>query len=219
MTSARQPESKDSRDVNRPKSLRLRHRPVQRRGQVRFDKILSAARHLLMEKGIEGFVVEDVAEYAEIPVGSVYQFFPNKLAIVAELAVDDTNSLIEDLERYHVLPAEKLTENVGEMIAQVAIRWREDPSRSAVWLAMKSTAETCAMAEEQSSRMAAAVVPVLRLLSSWSDKELKLVADVIIELSQSIMLLAYREGRLDEDVVAELERVIRGYLRAVALDR
>ena len=105
------------------------------------------------------------------------------------------------------------------MIAQVVIRWREDPSRSAVWLAMKSTGATRAMAEEQSSRMAAAIVPVLRPLSNWSDQGLKLVADVIIELSQSIMLLAYRGGRLNEDVVAELERVIRGYLRAVALDR
>ncbi len=205
--------------MDRPKSLRLRHRPVQRRGEVRFDSILSAARHLLMDKGIEGFVVEDVADYAEIPVGSVYQFFPNKLAIVAELAADDTNSLIQDLEKYHILPAENLTENVEEMIAQVVIRWREDPSRSAVWLAMKSTGATRAMAEEQSSRMAAAIVPVLRPLSNWSDQGLKLVADVIIELSQSIMLLAYRGGRLNEDVVAELERVIRGYLRAVALDR
>lgn len=219
MTSTGQPESQDGLDVDRPKSLRLRHRPVQRRGEVRFDSILSAARHLLMDKGIEGFVVEDVADYAEIPVGSVYQFFPNKLAIVAELAADDTSSLIEDLEKYHVLPAENLTENVEEMIAQVVVRWREDPSRSAVWLAMKSTAATRAMAEEQSSRMAAAIVPVLRPLSNWSDQGLKLVADVIIELSQSIMLLAYRDGRLNEDVVAELERVIRGYLRAVALDR
>ncbi|MAT61684.1 MAG: hypothetical protein CMH41_08615 [Micrococcales bacterium] len=219
MTSTEEPDNQEALDMDRPKSLRLRHRPVQRRGEVRFDSILSAARHLLMDKGIEGFVVEDVADYAEIPVGSVYQFFPNKLAIVAELAADDTNSLIQDLEKYHVLPAENLTENVEEMIAQVVIRWREDPSRSAVWLAMKSTGATRAMAEEQSSRMAAAIVPVLRPLSNWSDQGLKLVADVIIELSQSIMLLAYRGGRLNEDVVAELERVIRGYLRAVALDR
>ena len=207
-------------DLDRPESLRLRHRPVQQRGRVRFEAILAAARHLLMDKGIEGFVVEDVAEYAGIPVGSVYQFFPNKLAIVAEIAAEDTTSLTKDLSAFELDPsADDLQDVVESMIGLVADRWREDPSRSAVWLAMKSTAATRAMAAEQSERMAAALIPALQALGTEQHEDLQLIADVIIELSQSIMLLAYRGDELNEAVVAELERVIRGYLRAVAQDR
>jgi len=207
-------------DLDRPESLRLRHRPVQQRGRVRFEAILAAARHLLMDKGIEGFVVEDVAEYAGIPVGSVYQFFPNKLAIVAEIAAEDTTSLTKDLSAFELDPsADDLQDVVESMIGLVADRWREDPSRSAVWLAMKSTAATRAMAAEQSERMAAALIPALQALGTEQHEDLQLIADVIIELSQSIMLLAYRGDKLNEAVVAELERVIRGYLRAVAQDR
>ncbi|MDH3958355.1 MAG: TetR/AcrR family transcriptional regulator, partial [Actinomycetota bacterium] len=77
--------------------LTVRHRPVQERGRVRFDAILTAARELLAESGVEGFTIDDVATRAGIPVGSVYQFFPNKFAIVAELDARDTEALIDDL--------------------------------------------------------------------------------------------------------------------------
>jgi AcrR family transcriptional regulator len=127
-------------DALRPDSLKLRHRPVQQRGQVRFDEILRAARELLVEKGIEGFLVEDVADRAGIPVGSVYQFFPNKLAIVAELAELDTVALINLLTETPVAVALDDWKEVIDSIVDHAVRkWVEEPSRSAVWLAMKST--------------------------------------------------------------------------------
>ena len=104
-------------------------------------------------------------------------------------------------------------------IGLVADRWREDPSRSAVWLAMKSTAATRAMAAEQSERMAAALIPALQALGTEQHEDLQLIADVIIELSQSIMLLAYRGDKLNEAVVAELERVIRDDPNAIQAAR
>jgi len=94
--------------------LEVRHRPVQERGRVRFDAILSAARELLAEGGLEGFTIEDVAAHAEIPVGSVYQFFPNKFAIVAELDSRDTEALIDDL----MASSSRL---LGEVVEPVAI--------------------------------------------------------------------------------------------------
>lgn len=44
--------------------------------------------------------MEDVAERAEIPVGSVYQYFPNKFAIVVQLSAQDTESLAADLASF-----------------------------------------------------------------------------------------------------------------------
>ena len=74
--------------------LAVRRRPVQQRGIARFDTILIAARVLLASEGVEGFTIEDVAARAGIPIGSVYQYFPNKFAIVAELDARDTEALI-----------------------------------------------------------------------------------------------------------------------------
>src|SRR5262245_46599796 len=48
--------------------------------------ILSAAELLLERDGIEGLTTNAVARVAGVSVGSLYQYFPDKLAIVAEVA-------------------------------------------------------------------------------------------------------------------------------------
>ena len=65
--------------------LELRHRPIQRRGIERFEAILAAARSVLADQGYEHFTIEDVATRAAVPVGSVYQYFPNKAAILVAM--------------------------------------------------------------------------------------------------------------------------------------
>ncbi|MCH9815269.1 MAG: TetR/AcrR family transcriptional regulator [Actinomycetia bacterium] len=208
-------------DADRPAPLRLRHRPVQRRGKVRFEGILQASRELLRERGIEGFVVEDVAERAGIPVGSVYQFFPNKLAIVAELSEVDTQALTQILiDAASEIAFEDWRLVVDDLFALVLERWVLDPSRSAVWLAMKSTAATRSMAAEQSRRVALLLAPLLGLMNpALSPHRLEVSAEVLVEAVQSILLLAFRGPEPSDEVMLEAKRVVRAYLRAVSLDR
>ena len=60
-------------------------RPRQSRGQEKFDKILEAADALVVENGAEDISLYDVAERAEVAVGSVYHFFPSKYAVLLAL--------------------------------------------------------------------------------------------------------------------------------------
>ncbi len=64
----------------------LRRRPVQSRGQMRVVKILDIAAKVFNEVGYETATTNLIAARAEVPIGSLYQFFPNKAAIVATLA-------------------------------------------------------------------------------------------------------------------------------------
>ncbi len=50
------------------------------------DSILSSAALLLERDGIEGLTTNNVARLAGVSVGSLYQYFPDKAAIVGELA-------------------------------------------------------------------------------------------------------------------------------------
>jgi AcrR family transcriptional regulator len=61
-------------------------KPKQERSQHRVDLILDAARQLIAERGSSGLSVTDIAEVAGISPASMYQYFPNKAAILAELA-------------------------------------------------------------------------------------------------------------------------------------
>jgi len=200
--------------------IRVRHRPVQERGRVRFDSILASARHLLLKRGVEGFTIEDVAEHAGIPVGSVYQFFPNKFAIVAELDARDTEGLVDELIAVAVrFPTDDWQSEADHIIDLMAKHWVEDPSRRAVWLAMRSNLATRELAVEHSRALVATLLPVIgELTANASDAQRVTVTEVVVEMCQSLLHFSVSGGEPNLATVTELKRMLRAYLRAVALD-
>lgn len=60
-----------------------RREPVQRRSRERVEAILSAASELLAEGGVEMLTTRALAEYTDIPVGTIYRYFDNRDAIIA----------------------------------------------------------------------------------------------------------------------------------------
>lgn len=64
----------------------LRRVPVQGRSLARVNRMLDACAALLDETGYEALTTTLVAERAHVAIGSVYQFFPDKRAIVRALA-------------------------------------------------------------------------------------------------------------------------------------
>jgi AcrR family transcriptional regulator len=62
-----------------------RKTPKQRRSQDTVDAIVEAATRICRERGYEATNVNAVAELAGVSVGSLYQYFPSKEALVAEL--------------------------------------------------------------------------------------------------------------------------------------
>ena len=59
----------------------LRRQPQQKRSQERVEKILDAAAIVFDEIGFEAATTHAIAKRANTAVGSLYQFFPDKLAI------------------------------------------------------------------------------------------------------------------------------------------
>lgn len=64
---------------------RLRRKPKQERSRERVEEILRVAMALIGEKGIDGMTMREVASLTGGPIASVYQYFPNKSAIIAML--------------------------------------------------------------------------------------------------------------------------------------
>jgi AcrR family transcriptional regulator len=59
--------------------------PQQERGQRRVAALVSAAESVMAEVGYEAATMSAIAEKARAPIGSLYQFFPNKVAITRAL--------------------------------------------------------------------------------------------------------------------------------------
>lgn len=67
------------------KRLKPRKNPSQERAQATVDAILEAGAYILVKEGWDRFTTNRVAERAGVNIASLYQYFPNKESIAAEL--------------------------------------------------------------------------------------------------------------------------------------
>ncbi len=92
-----------------------RKQPSQRRARERVNRILEATGRLLLKNAYGAVSTNHIAREADIPVASIYQYFPNKQSIFYALA-----------QRY--------LKNVEEMFAELS-GMGEDWAPSMAWLA------------------------------------------------------------------------------------
>lgn len=74
-------------------AVELRHTPVQARGQKRLDEILVAARKALAIHGRDRFTTAQVADLAGASIGTVYRYFPDRVAILDVIFPDREQTL------------------------------------------------------------------------------------------------------------------------------
>ncbi len=77
--------------------LSLRRPATQRRAEVLLQSVRQAARQILEKDGPNGLTTNHVAERAGVSVGSVYHYYPNKDAIIADLFEELVNQLAEEI--------------------------------------------------------------------------------------------------------------------------
>lgn len=73
----------------------LRNEPVQARSSARLAGLLDAAAAVIDEIGFERLTTAMVAERAGASIGTVYRYFPDRIAVVEALAIRSTQRLAE----------------------------------------------------------------------------------------------------------------------------
>lgn len=77
--------------------MALRKLPRQQRSRDMVDRIVEAAREVLVTDGYERLTTNRVADRADVSPGSLYQYFPDKTAIVEEVTARYVDGLAEDV--------------------------------------------------------------------------------------------------------------------------
>lgn len=197
-----------------------RRRPAQARSRERFERILQAARDVLVETGFESFTFDEVSRRAGVPIGTLYQFFANKYVLICELDRQDTAANVEELEKFsqHV-PALQWPDLLDEFIDHLARMWREDPSRRAVWHAIQSTPATRTTGADTERTMLLPLAAILEPLAQDMEYEQRIeLARFLVHTVVSLLNYATHADS-DEDfdaVVTEIKRMLVAYLFSVA---
>ena len=201
--------------------LTPRRRPSQDRSRDRVERILDATAALLGDTPVDKITTAAIAEEAGVPIGSVYQYFPNKLAVLAKLArrvmeqVDaKTASLIA--EDFGVLPWDQAIDRAIDATMQ---GYAKQPGYVQLLLSIRPTPEFRAITDESNERMATMLALHPTLQAVIPADRIQLVMRAAIQAANSLQDWALSEDDPDltNRIISEMKTLLKGYL-AVYMD-
>jgi AcrR family transcriptional regulator len=200
------------------KRIGLRRKPKQERSIQRLDLILSAAANLISEKGVGAMRMTEIAIVAKVPIGSVYQYFPEKAAIVKAL-FDRQASAIQAKTAAMFADVQSLDhalDLVCLMIDWHYAEYRNDAAYLGVWLGTETDQDLLRLNIEHSNRVAEIFHGAVRKLApKLCEEEMKARTHLFSHLiGASIRLAIVSEQQLAKRMLEEWKRVIRASLFA-----
>jgi AcrR family transcriptional regulator len=109
-------------------SASARKQPRQRRSRALVEQLKAAATRILSQRTIDELTTNEVAERAGISVGSLYQYFPNKHALVAALVRSRASQDIAELTQFLDAPSDlPLAEVLQSGVRALVTHHRKSP--------------------------------------------------------------------------------------------
>lgn len=102
----------------------MRKRPRQARSRATVETILQAGARILSDEGWAGFTTNKVADLAGVSIGSLYQYFPDKLSLVDAIRrqhLDDCLAVMRQSKAEGLAPVQFVANLVQAMIAAHSI--------------------------------------------------------------------------------------------------
>jgi AcrR family transcriptional regulator len=192
----------------------LRRQPVQQRSAKRVEQMLNASAALIDELGYDALTTTLIAKRAGVAVGSLYQFFPDKRAVVQALTQ-------RNLEQFIASVTERLSQvdhrhwwNVVDSILDIYLRMhREIPGFSKVHFGDVVDLQLLDDNRDNNAVLVDALTDVLVPHLEVPAEELRFALAIANELADALLKLAFRrDPRGDEQIVAEAKYVVKGYL-------
>jgi AcrR family transcriptional regulator len=193
----------------------LRRMPVQERSLAKVGRMLDVCAALLDEIGYEGLTTTLVAERADVAVGSLYQYFPDKRAIVAALAARNMQAY---LARVQARMASGAVEGWRE-VTEAAIDDFIDMHRTTPGFRTLRFGDLVDrnLLDEQRDNDTVIADELSMLMAAYfgmpDGPPLRLALLIAVELADALVKLAFRRDQQgDPAILAEARQVVCDYL-------
>jgi AcrR family transcriptional regulator len=199
-------------------SSTMRRQPKQARSQERVHHILDVAEQLFIELGYDQTTTRAIAARAKVPVGSLYQFFPDKEAILKALA----NRYFE--QEYHLfvqLHAELTEAPIAVYVDRTIDAFdqfaTDHPGYRAVLeqLIDLMTAADITTLDEYDQKILKELAHFLEQRNSSLDRaKCELIATTVVKAANELLWLSLTRDRIFRaQLVAETKTLIAAYLQ------
>ncbi|KOG12090.1 MULTISPECIES: TetR/AcrR family transcriptional regulator [Streptomyces] len=198
-------------EASRP---RVRREPQQARSRARVEAILTAADRILSQEGYEALTMRRIAEESGAPVGSIYQFYPDKGAVVDALGrryLLAFASAIDELVERAV--SGELTDLVGTMVDVYADLFRSQPGGMALWAGRHLSPELARADEASNTLIADGLQRIVEHLTGGPGGErARRATRMVVWASNAVLHEVFKgDGEPDLETVEELKRMLRFY--------
>ena len=197
--------------------LKARKTPIQARSNATVDAILQATLQVLTSVGKERLTTTRVAARAGVSVGTLYQYFPNKSALLQACLrhhMDQVRSAIEKVCAQH--RSESLLDMGIALIFAYLDAKMQSVKASAALYSVSSDIDGAAIAKAASQRARRAVVDLFATAREPLTKDPEVIATVVLSafngIARSLLESKSPESQL-QPLRDELIVLIRAYLR------
>ncbi|MGW8354621.1 TetR/AcrR family transcriptional regulator [Streptomyces wedmorensis] len=198
-------------EASRP---RVRREPQQARSRARVEAILTAADRILSQEGYEALTMRRIAEESGAPVGSIYQFYPDKGAVVDALGrrylLAFASAIDEIVER---AVSGELTDLVGTMVDVYAELFRSQPGGMVLWAGRHLSPELARADEASNTLIADGLQRIVEHLTGGPGGErARRATHMVVWASNAVLHEVFKgDGEPDLETVEELKRMLRFY--------
>jgi AcrR family transcriptional regulator len=205
--------------VGEPSAAHLRRTPQQARSKARLARVLRAAERLLIDEGVEALTTTRVAARAKVSVGSLYQYLPDREAIIDALAAGYFAKLEAAMDGFvEAATARHWDDPVGTLVDEFAAIYRAEHGFRALWFGSGLTVRTRTADREHKRRMADGIRRILLSLGlAQDDERLTRSCHAAVLAADALAQEAFRrDAEGDAGLLEEAKVMLRGYLTAIA---
>lgn len=192
----------------------LRKQPVQQRSAKRVEQMLEACAALIDELGYDGVTTTLIAERAGVAVGSLYQFFPDKRAVVQALTKRNLDHFTAEIERkLDWTNLEYWWHGVDTIIDIYVEMYRTIPGFSSVRFGDVIDLRFIDDQRDNNTVITEQIAHVVAAKNNLPIESLYRQITVAADIGDAILALAFRRKLFPEqDMIDEAKRVVRDYL-------
>jgi AcrR family transcriptional regulator len=197
----------------------MRRKPRQARSQERVNRILDVAEELFTRQGYAATTTNAIAAQAQVAIGSLYQFFPDKSAILKALTLRYTEKLHQQLAvmdgaELATLP---LTDYVDRLIDTTEAFFTQNPGYHAIFMEVQETTPELIAIEEAADA---------KLIQDWAGSLCKrypglgtedyaAIAFVLVKAIGTLLWLSLsQENSFRQRLITETKRLTLSYLQS-----
>lgn len=183
-----------------------RRAPAQQRSRERLERILSMASGLIAAKGSDQMRMSEVADLAGISIGSLYQYFPDKSAIIRTLAerynAESRQCIAQALAQVRSVP--ELRRAFAGLVDQYYGICLAEPVMRDIWSGMQADKDLMAIELAESRASGALLAAAMRRVHPNADPDKTAASAFLIwQLGEAAMRLAISLDRREGDAIVE----------------